>query len=98
MACRKKGLLGLDPVLSPFEGNISLISTMRIKLYIQATKEIYKETDKLDFPVSNSKDIIYHFLGLVNKYGWGCLVFMVLNATGAKNIFRVVEQIQLVEI
>ena len=41
---------------------------MGIKLYILATKEIYKEADKLDISVSNVKDIIYNFLSLANKY------------------------------
>ena len=61
-----------------------------IKLFLQATKDIDKETDKLDNYVSNDKDIIDHFIGLANKYGWIRLAFMVNTGTGINNIFRVV--------
>ena len=69
-----------------------------IKLYLQSTKEIDKETDKLDISVFNTKDIIYHFLSLANKYVWERLSWMVGTATCVKNIFRVIEQIQLSKI
>ena len=54
-------------------------------------------TDKLDISVSNSEDIINTFLSLAINYGWGSLSFVVGTATGAKNIFRLVEQIQLAD-
>ena len=38
-------------LLSPFEGNINDGDRMGLKLYLQATKEIYKETNKLDISV-----------------------------------------------
>ena len=69
---------------------------MGLKLYLQATKEIYKEPDKLDISVSNVNDIIDHFLGLSNKYGCVRLEFMLENDVGENNIFRQVEQIQIV--
>ena len=75
-------------VISPFEGNISTGYPKGIKLHLQATKEIDKETGKLDISVSNSKDIIYHFLSLANKYGWGCFALMVNTGTGAKEILE----------
>ena len=56
-------------VLRPFEGNINPRNPTGLKLYLQATKEIDKETDKLDISVSNAKDIVYRFLSLSNKYG-----------------------------
>ena len=34
--------------LSPFEGNINTRYLQGLKLYLQATKEIVKETDKVD--------------------------------------------------
>ena len=80
-------------VLILFEGNINPGDPMGLKIYLEAKKEIYKETDKLDISVSDSKDIIYNFLILANKYGWGSLLFMVNTGTGTNNIFRVVEQI-----
>ena len=50
---------------------------MGIKLYLQATNDINKETDKLDISASNYKDIVHHFLSLAEKYGWGRLAVMV---------------------
>ena len=38
-------------VIRPFEGNINTGDTQRIKLYIQAKREIDKEYDKLDISV-----------------------------------------------
>ena len=37
-------------------------------------------------------------MNIANKHGWVHLAFMVKNGTGAKNIFRVVEQIQILDI
>ena len=56
-------------VIRPFEGKTNLRYSQRLKLYIQATKEIDKEAEKLDILVSNAKDIIDNFLSLTNKYG-----------------------------
>ena len=84
-------------MLCTFEGNINLGYPTGIKLYLQATKEIDKETDKLDISVKNDKCILYQFIILANKYGWGSLIFMVGTDTCANNIFRLVEQIQLAE-
>ena len=91
-------MAAVNYALIPFEGNINPGDPKGIKLYIQAAKDIYKGTDKLYISVSNTKDILYHFLSLPNKYGCGCLTFLVGTATGARNTFRVVEQIQLAEI
>ena len=38
----------VNDVISPFEGNINPGDPMGLKRFLQATKEIYKETDKLD--------------------------------------------------
>ena len=54
-----------------------------IKIYLQATNEIYKGADKLDISVSNAKDIIDHFLSISSKYVWVRLVFMVDTSAGA---------------
>ena len=35
-------------VISPLEGNINLVYPKGLKLYLQETKEIYKEHDRLD--------------------------------------------------
>ena len=59
-------------------------------------KEIDKEADKLDISVSNSKDIIDHYLSLAEKYGWGCLKFMVDTGAGDKNILWQVDNIKMV--
>ena len=48
-------------VLSPFEGNKNLGNPKGIKFYLQSTKDIDKEADKLDISVSNSKEILDHF-------------------------------------
>ena len=85
-------------VLSPFEGNINPGDKTGLKRYLQANVYIDKENDKIYITVSNSKDIIDHFLSVANKYVWGCLAFMVETTNGPKNIFRVVEYIQLVDI
>ena len=52
----------------------------------------------MDISVSNSKDIIYPFIILSNKYVWGSLALMVQTDAGSKNIFRQVEQIHIVDI
>ena len=54
----------VNHVLIPFEWKINTGYPQGIKLYIQAKKQIDKEAYKLDISVSNSKDIIYHFLSL----------------------------------
>ena len=81
-------------VLSPLEGNINNGDPQGLKLYIQATKGIEKEADKLDISVPNAKDIIDHFLILANKYGWGRLAFTVDTDAGENKIFRKVKNIQ----
>ena len=92
----------VDPVvnyvLRPFEGNNNPEYPQGIKIYIQATRGIYKEADKVDISVSNTEVIIDHFLGIANKYFWVSLVFMVSTGAGAKNIFRQVDQNQIIDI
>ena len=68
---------------------------MGLKLYLQKTKEIDKETDNIYLLYSNNKYIIVRFLSLSNKYGWGRFAFMVNAGTGANKKFRVVEHILL---
>ena len=75
--------------------NINSVDPQGLKIYPRATKEIYKEADKLYISVFNVKDSVYHFLGLYNKYGWGRLTFMVDTGVGEKNIFRQAEQFQI---
>ena len=70
-------MAAVNYVLSPFEGNINTGYPTGLKIYLQATKYIDKETDKLDVSVSNVKDIVDNFISLANKYGLGFLVFMV---------------------
>ena len=82
-------------VLSPFEGNTNTGDSQGRKLYLQATKEIDKEADKLDISVSNAKDIIDYFFSLNNTYGWGHLEFMVETGAGTNHFFRQVEKIQI---
>ena len=74
----------INYLLSPFKGNIYLRYPTSLKIYLQATNKIDKETEKLDISVSNAKDIIDPFIILANKYGWGRLAFMVGYATGSK--------------
>ena len=57
--------LVVNCVLSQFEGNRNTGYLQGIKLYLQATKEIDTEADKLDISVSNAKYIIDSFLSLV---------------------------------
>ena len=72
----------VDPVVNyvliPFEGDINPGDPQGLKLYLQSTKEIFEEVEKLDIPVSNAKDIIDYFLSLSNKYGWGRLELIFL--------------------
>ena len=70
-------MVSVNCVLVPFEGEIKPVDPTGIKIYLQVTKEMEKETYKLNFSVSNSKYIIDHFLSIANKYCWGCLAFMV---------------------
>ena len=88
----------MNYVLRPFKGNINIGYPTELKIYLQETKKIDKETDKLDISVLNAKDIIDQFISLANKHGWGRIAFMVGTDIGSKNIFRVVEQIHLAEI
>ena len=60
-------------MLSPFEGNTNTENPQGTKLYLQEKKEIDKESEKLDSPVSNTKDIIDNFTSLANKYDRGRL-------------------------
>ena len=56
-------------VLSSFEGNINPGYPQGLKLYLQETREIDKESDKLNISVSNTKAIIDYFISLSDKYG-----------------------------
>ena len=85
-------------VISPFERNINYGDSQGLKFYLQSTKEIDQEENRLDISVSNCKDIIDHFISLANKYGWGRLLFMGGTGVGANNIFRQVYQIQISDI
>ena len=90
--------LVVNYVLRPFEGNNNPEYPQGIKIYIQATRGIYKEADKVDISVSNTEVIIDHFLGIANKYFWVSLVFMVSTGAGAKKIFSQVDQNQIIDI
>ena len=85
-------------MLIPFKGNLNCLYPKGIKIYLQATKEIYKEAYKLDISVSNTKYIIDHFISLANKYGWGSLALMADTGAGANNIFPQVDQIHISDI
>ena len=82
----------------PFEGNKNTGYPQGLKLYLQATKYIYKESGNLDISVSNAKDILDNFLSIDNKYGWVLLLFMVGPDAGTNKIFRQVEQIHIADI
>ena len=56
-------------VLIPFKGNRNSGDPQGLILYLQTTKFIDKECDKLDISVSNGKHVVDHFIGLYNKYG-----------------------------
>ena len=74
-------------VLIPFEGSISHVDPLGIKLHLQSTKDIDKEAGKFGISVSNSKYIIDNFLSLANKYFLIRLAFMVDTGAGTNNIF-----------
>ena len=84
-----------NDTITSFEGKINHVYPTGLKIYLQITKEIGKETNKIDISVSNAKNIVDNFISLANKYDWGRLVFMVNTGTGANNTFRVVEHIIL---
>ena len=84
-------MAAVNDVLRLFYWIINPGDSTGIKNYLQATKERDKETDKLDISVSNSKDIVNHFLILALKNVLGRLKFMVGSDTGTEKIFRVVE-------
>ena len=68
-----------DPVnyvLSPFEGNTNTGYPQGLNIYLQETKEIHKEPEKLDISVSN-KFLMDHYISLAKRYIWGKLEFMV---------------------
>ena len=73
----------VNDMIRPFEGNINPVGPLGIKLYLQATAQIDKESDKLDVSVKKSKDIIDHFFCLPKKYGQGSLIFIVETGAGA---------------
>ena len=91
-------MMSMNHVLRPFEENINPGDTKALKLYLQATKKIDKETDMIYISVSNTKYIVYHFLSLDNKYIWVRLEFMVNNGAGPKKMSIVVERIIFEEI
>ena len=51
----------VNHMIIPFEGNINPGDPTGLKLYLQATKDIDKETDSLYISVSNYKDIVDQF-------------------------------------
>ena len=55
--------------LANLKANINPVDPQGLKIYLQATKETYKETDKLDISVSNTNTNIDNFLSLANKFG-----------------------------
>ena len=63
-------IVAVNDVLITFEGNINPGYPTGIKLYLRENKEVDKETNKLDVPVSNAKDGVDNFLCLANKYGY----------------------------
>ena len=90
----------MNYVLNPFEGklNTEYCRSTGNKIYLQATKEIDKESNKLDISISNDKYIVDHFLIQSNKYGRGSLGFMVETGVGTNNIFRQIQKIQVADI
>ena len=64
-------MASVNYVLDPYGGKINPRDAQGIKFYLQATRDIEKESDKLYISVSNAKNIFNHFLSLPNKYGWG---------------------------
>ena len=61
-------MAAVNYVLSPFEGNTNPGYPTGLKLYLQATIEKDKETDKLNISVFKN-DIVENFPSLANKYG-----------------------------
>ena len=49
----------VNDMIIPFEGNINPGNPMGLRIDIQATKEIDKETEKIDISVSNDKYILF---------------------------------------
>ena len=91
-------MAAVNDLLRPFEDNINLGDPTGIKLYLRATKEIDKEIDKLDIPISNAKYIAYFFLSLSKIYSRVRLAFMVEADTDTNNMFIVVEKIHIEDI
>ena len=60
----------INSVISPFEENINPGYPTGLKLYLQATKEIYKEYGKLNIKVSNAKDTINHLSAWIKIWLW----------------------------
>ena len=56
-------------VIGPFEGNINARDIWGLTIYLQETKEIYKESNKINISVSNAKYIIDRFIVIANRYG-----------------------------
>ena len=79
---------GMKYLLRLFDGNINTGNPQFIKINLQETKEIDKESEKLYIPVSNAKDIIDHFRIIFDNYGWGSLAFMVETGACANYIFK----------
>ena len=84
-------------VLIPFEGNINPGDPQGLKIYPQTTKDIDKEYDRLNFSISNAKEIIDHFLSLATKYNRRRLALMVDTSAGANEIFQQVEQVHIAD-
>ena len=85
-------------MLRIFERNINPEYPKGIKIYLKETKDIDKESDKLDISVSNTKDIIDYFLIWDNKYVLVSLAFMVETSAVPNNIFMQVEHIKIADI
>ena len=80
-------MVAVNYEFSPFEGNIYPGYPTGLKVYLQSTKDIYKETNRLYISVKDSKVIVDHFIILSNNYGWVTLEFMVGTYIGAKYFF-----------
>ena len=59
-------MYAVNECFSPFEGNINPGYPTRLKLYLQATKEIDKETDKIYILVSNANGTT-KMIGIYNE-------------------------------
>ena len=82
----------------PIKQNTNPVFPQGLKLYLPKTKGIDTDSDKLDISVSDSKEIIYHFISIANKYGWGHLALMVETVVGSNTIFRQINKIQISDI